>query len=67
MLARLVLAAALAIAAAGSAPAVIPSHQATTLADPRNETVIEKNQTWPAAQPIIVDTCASRNCQKIAI
>jgi hypothetical protein len=67
MLSRLLLAAALAIAAAGSAPAVIPNHQATTLTDPRNETIIEKKQAGPVAQPIIVDTCATKECQKIAI
>jgi hypothetical protein len=65
MLARFVLAAVLAIAAAGSAPALIPGHQATRLAEPRNETVIEKNQAWPVFGPIIVEECANETCEDI--
>jgi hypothetical protein len=65
MLGRLILAATLAIAAAGSAPAVIPSQQATAFGQPRNETVIEKNQAWPVARPIVVDTCTLKTCQGI--
>jgi hypothetical protein len=62
MLKRFVLTAALAIATAGSAAAVIPDHQATTLTEPRNETVIEKRQAWPVHSPIIVENCATRSC-----
>ena len=65
MLGRLILAATLAIAAAGSSSAVIPSHQATELGAPGNETVIQKNQAWPVARPIMVETCGGQTCQSL--
>ena len=66
MLSRFVLAALLAIIAAGSAPAVIPGHQATGLPDTtRNETIIEKNQAWPVYGPIIIEDCPTETCEDI--
>lgn len=57
MLVRLVLAAALAFAAAGAASAAIPYHQATGLAESREETVSKKDVS-PVFAPIIVETPA---------
>lgn len=65
MLSRFVLAALLAIVAAGSAPAVIPGNEATSLPEPRNETIVEKNQAWPVYGPIIMEDCATETCEDI--
>lgn len=65
MIARLALASLIALAAAGSALALIPGMQATGPASSANETVIEKNQYWPVLGPVTVEPCATESCMEV--
>lgn len=59
---RIALAGLITAAAAGSALALIPAHQATELAATRHETVIAKTETWSAVSPLTVDECIDDAC-----
>ena len=62
MIARFTLAALIAVAAAGSARALIAPFEATSFP---NETVIEKNQAFPLVGTLIVEDCATETCEDI--
>ncbi len=64
MITRFTLAALLAIAAAGSALALIPPLEPTGTF---NETIIEKNQAFPLVGPLHVEECAIETCEDLEI
>jgi hypothetical protein len=59
---RIALAGLITAAAAGSALALIPVHQATEFPATRHETVIAKTETWSLVSPLTVDECIDDEC-----
>ncbi len=62
MLNRFTIAAMLAIAAAGSAFALVPSAAPTANS---HETVIMKNQAFPTVGPLLIEPCANETCSEV--
>jgi hypothetical protein len=60
MITRFALAIVIALTATGSALALIPPQEPTSIV---NETVIEKNQAFPLVGPLIVEQCANETCE----
>jgi len=63
MIARLILAALVGLAAAGSALALIP--KADVPGPSGKETIIEKNQYWPVLGPVVIEPCATESCMEV--
>jgi hypothetical protein len=59
---RIALAAVISAAAAGSALALIPAEQVTSINDTRNETIISKTETWSLVSPLTVEECVDEAC-----
>lgn len=59
---RIALAGLITAAAAGSALALIPAHEATWLPVTSHETVIAKSETWTLVSPLTVNECIDDAC-----